>query len=92
MMLFRCDLTIAALMGGGGAFLGLAIGMVCSWLVLEMVVQSWEAQSGDPAIPLPAPLNDASRVRALILYGVPLVFASVGAGTAFYLCMAGALQ
>jgi hypothetical protein len=92
MMLVRCDLTIAALMGAGGAFLGLAVGMLCSWLILEMVVQSWQAQSGDPTIRLPAPLNDASRVRALILYGIPLVFASLGAGTAYYLCMAGALQ
>ena len=92
MMLLRCDLTMSALMGAGGAFLGLAIGMVCSWLILEMVVQSWEAQMGDPTIRLPSPLNDVDRVRALILYGIPLVFASVGAGTAYYLCMAGAFS
>ena len=77
--------------GVSGALLGLTVGMASSWLVLSVVTRSWEAQSGDPTIRLPAPLNDVHRVRALIIYGIPLAFASVGAGVTYYLCMIGAI-
>jgi hypothetical protein len=83
----RCDFTFTVLMCATGALLGLTIGMIGGWLALDMALQSWEAQRG-PTIRLPAPLNDARHVGALIFYGIPFVLASVGAGTAYYLCMA----
>ena len=90
-MLGRCDLTMTIFRCAGGAFLGLAIGMVVSWLLLDKLAQSWEVRLSDPTNRLPAPLNDTRRVGALILWVMPLVFASVGAATAYYLCMTGAL-
>jgi hypothetical protein len=83
-----CHLSMTVFRCIGGAFLGLPIGMVGSWLVLDMMVQSWEAQQfGGPTIRLPAPLNDARYVRALVVYGIPLAFASVGAAAGYFLCM-----
>ena len=89
-MTSRCDLLVTVLRCLSGAFLGLAIGMVSSWLILETVVRSWETQLGALSIHFPAPTNDEHRVAALIFYVIPLAFATVGAGTAYYLCMAGA--
>ena len=74
--------------GVSGALLGLTVGMASSWLVPSMVERSREAQLGEVRLPAP-PLNDVNGVRALFLYGIPLAFASVGAGVAYYLCMEG---
>jgi hypothetical protein len=89
--LVTCHWWMSVFMCFGGASLALPIGMVGSWLALDMVARSWEAQSGGSAIRFPARLNDARLVQALIRYAIPLVFASVGAATGYYLCMTGAL-
>jgi hypothetical protein len=84
-----CHWQMTVFMCLGGACLGLPIGMVGSWLVLDKVVEAWEAQLGGPTIRLPAPLNDARRAQALIAYVIPLAFTSVGAATGYYLCVTG---
>ena len=79
-----------------GAVLGLIIGMVSSWLVLPLVLQSWEARWPDPASRrlLPAALRDPHRLRltitAIYRYVIPLVFACVGGMAAYFLFIADA--
>jgi ABC-type antimicrobial peptide transport system permease subunit len=70
-----------------GAALGLTIGMLTCWLVLSLLGQR-EAQVRASTIRLPAPLNDVPRARELIIYMIPLAFASVGIVVAYSLCMA----
>ena len=70
-----------------GAALGLTIGLLTCWLVLSLLGH-WEAQVRASTIRLPAPLNDVPRARELIIYVIPLAFASVGIVVAYSVCMA----
>jgi hypothetical protein len=89
--IIACHFSMTVFMSVGGALLGLPIGMTCSWVVLDRVAQSWEARLGGPAGRLLAPLDEARRERALLMYGIPLVFALVGAATGYIVCMGLAL-
>ena len=88
--LIACHWWMAVFTGIVSAFLTLPISMVCSWLLLDMKVQSWEATLRGRAR-LPEFENRAQRERALILYAIPLALASVGYATGFHLCISGVI-
>jgi hypothetical protein len=89
--IFACeDLEMTVIICAAGAVVGLIIGTVSSWVVLPMVLRTWNSRPQDfVRLPLPFAPTDLRELKALITfiyrYVIPLVFASVGGIAAYYL-------